>query len=100
MLQLNLGPPDRLARQVRHPPLPHRIRLSAPNDRLPRPIRMKIKISNLQRHEISSSSQRFIGYAQHRPLPIRPQANTVPINSLISLYRMAIKAQQSYASDA
>src|SRR6266849_3551482 len=59
MLQPNLESPDRLAREVCHPPLSIRIRLPPPNERLPGAVRMKIQVSDLQRHELPPPRERF-----------------------------------------
>jgi hypothetical protein len=40
------------------PPLPLRIRFATPNERLTGAIRMKIQVSDFERHEFSASRER------------------------------------------
>src|ERR1700677_2521116 len=73
MLEPNRQPPQRLAREISHPPLLLRIGLSTADQRLPRPVGMKIQVFDLQRHELPPPRERFVRHAEHCALPIRAE---------------------------
>jgi hypothetical protein len=71
---------------VGSPPLPLRIGLTAPNERLPRAIRMEIDVPHLERHELATTGERFVSDTQPSPAPdlLAGPRRHRSMNSLIS----------------
>ena len=70
VLKPNFQPSNRLSREVRHPPLPLRICLAAPDQRLAATVRMEINVSDLESHELAAARESFISDAVHGALAI------------------------------
>src|ERR1700728_2574013 len=73
MLEPDLQPFHRLAREISHPALPHRIGLTPPDQRLAGAVRPELNVSHLERHEFPPTRERFVRHTEHCALPIRAE---------------------------
>src|SRR5450631_390608 len=73
MLEPDLEPFNGLAREISHPALPLGIGLTPADQRLAGAVRPELNVSQLKRHELSATRERFVSHAEHSALSIRSE---------------------------